>query len=208
MLCQDGEGQYVEFKQNANHPHQITEEVVGFANSKGGSLLVGVDDKGVALGLKFAEDDAIFLTDYINKNVEPKPPCSYTLISINKSKSVILFKIQSGNEKPYGIKKGAGKKVFYRVDDLCIQASRELKNILRSTTYGNGQTIMYTEIEDQILKILKPGTPLSKAQISQNLNFASRKISDCLVRLVSAGILDIIPTVGHDLYEFHDQSWV
>jgi predicted HTH transcriptional regulator len=207
-LCQGGEGQYVEFKQNANHPNQIAEEVVGFANSKGGSLLVGVDDKGVALGLKFAEDDAIFLTEYINKNIEPKPPYNYTLISINKSKSVILFNISSGNEKPYGIKKGTGKKVLYRIDDLCIQASRELKNILRSNTYGTGQTIRYTEIEDQILKILKPGIPLNKAQISQNIDFASRKISDCLVRLVSAGILNIIPAVGHDLYEFHDQSWV
>jgi predicted HTH transcriptional regulator len=207
-LCRGGEGQFIEFKQNANHPNQIAEEVVGFANAKGGSLLVGVDDKGTALGLKFAEDDAIFLTDYINKNVEPKPPYTSSLISINKTKSVILFKIQSGSEKPYGVKKGAVKKVFYRVDDLCIQASRELKNILRSTTYGAGQTIRYTEIEDQILKIVKPGMRMNKAQISQNLDFSSRKISDCLVRLVSAGVLNIIPAVGHDLYEFHDRSWV
>jgi predicted HTH transcriptional regulator len=207
-LCRGGEGQFIEFKQNANHPNQIAEEVVGFANSKGGNLLVGVDDKGIVLGLKFAEDDAIFLSDYINKNVEPKPPYTYSLISINKTRSVILFKIQSGSKKPYGVKKGTAKKVFYRVDDLCIQASRELKNILRSTTYGHGQTIRYTELEDQILKITKPGLRLNKAQISENIDFTSRKISDCLVRLVSVGILNIIPAVGHDLYEFHDQSWV
>ena len=70
-LCKGGEGQYVEFKQNANEPNQIVEEVVGFANSKGGSLLVGVDDNGNAAGLKFAEDDAVYLTDYIKNNVEP-----------------------------------------------------------------------------------------------------------------------------------------
>ena len=72
-LCNGGEGQYVEFKHKANHPNQIVEEVVGFANSKGGSLLVGVDDNGNTLGLKFAEADAIYLTDYINNNIDPKP---------------------------------------------------------------------------------------------------------------------------------------
>jgi predicted HTH transcriptional regulator len=205
-LCKDGERQYVEFKQYANHPHQIVEEVVGFANSKGGSLLVGVDDNGNPGGLKFAEADAIYLTDYINKNIEPQPNFNYSLIAITKSKSVIHFKIQSGNKKPYGLKTGDAKKVFYRVDDLCIQASRELKNILRNNMYSRGQTIRYTELENNVLKVIEKGKRLSKAQISKQVKFNSRSISDCLVRLVSAGIIKIIPAVDDDLYEYHNQS--
>jgi predicted HTH transcriptional regulator len=206
VLCKGGEGQYVEFKQNANHPDQIVEEVVGFANSKGGSLLVGVADNGTPSGLKFAEDDAIFLTDYIRKNIVPKPLFDYILISVNKAKSVIQFKIQSGNKKPYGLKRGDTRKVFYRVDDLCIQASRELKNILRSSNHAKGQTIRYTALENEILKIIAQEVQLSKSQINQKIDFSSRKISDCLVRLVSAGVLNIIPAVDDDLYEYHDQS--
>ena len=206
VLCKGGEGQYVEFKQNANHPDQIIEEVVGFANSKGGNLLVGVDDNGNAGGLKFAEDDAIFLTAYINKNVDPQPVFDYSFIAVNKSKSVIQFKIQSGNKKPYGLKKRDTKKVFYRIDDLCIQASRELKNILRNSNHSRGQIIKYTELENQLLKIIEPGMQLSKVQISEKMKFASRQISDCLVRLVTARVLKIIPAVDDDLYEYHDQS--
>jgi len=206
LLCENGEGQFVEFKQKANHPNQIVEEVVGFANAKGGSLLVGVDDSGNPCGLKFAEDDAIFLTDYINNNITPQPPFEYTLIAISKTKSVIQFRIQSGSKKPYGFKIGDTKKVFYRVDDYNIQASRELKNILRSTMHNRGQTIKYTELENEILKIIEQGVRLSKAQINQKVKFSSRKVSDCLVRLVSAGILKIIPDVDDDLYEYHEQS--
>ena len=206
VLCNGGEGQYVEFKQNANHPNQIIEEVVGFANSKGGSLLVGVDDNGNPGGLKFAEDDAIFLAAYINQNVDPQPAFEYSFIAINKSKSVIQFKIQSGNKKPYGFKKGDTKKVFYRIGDLCIQASRELKNILRSSNHNWGQIIKYTELENQLLKLLEPGIQLSKAQIIKKMKFTSRQISDCLVRLVTARVLKIIPAVDDDLYEYHDQS--
>ncbi|RLD24305.1 MAG: hypothetical protein DRI71_02965 [Bacteroidetes bacterium] len=205
-LCKNGEGQYLEFKQNANHPEQVLEEVVGFANSTGGSLLVGIADNGNTTGLKFAEDDAEFLRDQIRINIIPFVPYSFDIISINKSKSVIKFNIESGNEKPYGLKNGKTKKVFYRVDDLCIQASRELKNILRSTTHGNGQTIKYTELENKILKIIEQGIRLTKDQVTKKAEFSSRRVSECLVRLVSAGILKIIPAVDNDLYEYHKQS--
>lgn len=205
-LCKGGEGQYLEFKQNANHPDQIVEEVVGFANSKGGSLLVGVDDNGNPGGLKFAEDDAIFLAEYINKNIAPKPLFDYSFIAVNKAKSVIQFKIQSGSKKPYGFIRGETKKVFYRLDDLCIQASRELRNILRGTNNNRGQTIKYTELENKLLKLIEQEIQLSKAQISEKIKYNSRQISDCLVRLVKARVLKIIPAVDDDLYEFHDQS--
>ena len=72
-LCRQGEGQYLEFKQYATEPTQIVEEISGFLNSTGGSLLVGVKDDGTITGLKFAEDDLTFLLDYINKNVSPQP---------------------------------------------------------------------------------------------------------------------------------------
>jgi len=206
LLCKGGEGQYVEFKQNANQPNQIVEEVVGFANSTGGNLLVGIDDNGNPGGLKFAEDDATYLTHYINNNVHPRPLFSYQLITISKSRLVIHYKIKSGDAKPYGVKKGDSRKVFYRVDDLCIQASRELKSILRSASLDRGQTIKYTELENQILKLIPPEARLTKTKLSENVNFSSRKISDCLVRLVSAGVLNIIPAIGDDLYEYHDQS--
>ena len=204
LICKAGEGQFVEFKMNANQPSQIAEEVVGFANAKGGSLFVGVDDNGTPCGLKFVEDDAIFLTDYINQVIEPPPLFNYEIIPLTKARAILHFIINSGHEKPYGIKETSKtKKVFYRVDDLCIQASRELKNILRRTRQNIGLTIKYTELEDRILKLIERDNSLSKTQICQMTNFSARKISDCLIRLVTAGVLKIIPSVNDDLYEYH-----
>ena len=50
-LVAKGEGQYIEFKKNANEPDQVAEEVVGFANSKGGYLFVGVSNSGDFLAI-------------------------------------------------------------------------------------------------------------------------------------------------------------
>jgi predicted HTH transcriptional regulator len=48
MLVRKGEGATLEFKLKSNHPEKIVREVVAFANSQGGLLLIGVgDDKSI-----------------------------------------------------------------------------------------------------------------------------------------------------------------
>ena len=49
MLMQEGEGLTVEFKEK--YTSRIDRDIVAFANSKGGLILLGVDDKGNPLKL-------------------------------------------------------------------------------------------------------------------------------------------------------------
>ncbi|MEN8247774.1 MAG: ATP-binding protein [Bacteroidota bacterium] len=201
-VCEKGENQFVEFKKKANHPDQILEEIVGFANAHGGNIFVGVDDNGLTHGVKFAGDDVTFLRDEIQKRINPKPDYEMGLIPVNKKKSIINIKIKPGLEKPYALSYQETKKVFYRTDDLCIQASRELRNILKISRHEKGQKIIYSDVEGEILKIIDTRERITKAQIVEMINYKSRQISDCLVRLVAAGVLKIIPSVGNDFYEY------
>ena len=207
IISINGENQFVEFKKNINHPDQIVEEIVGFANSKGGSLYIGIDDSGDLTGLKFADDDAIFLRKHFKENIKPLPSIEYEVISVTRKKSVLHIKIKSGDRKPYGVisQNTGGTKVYYRINDECLQASRELKSILRGSRQETGQTIKYHDLENEVLKIVESNQPVSKSAILKNSNFTSRKISDCLIRLVLAGVLKIIPAPEHDLYEFSKQ---
>ena len=54
-LISKGEGLHLEFKRKALHPDKILRELIAFANSGGGILLVGVDDDKSIPGLKFPE---------------------------------------------------------------------------------------------------------------------------------------------------------
>lgn len=203
-LSTKGEGQDIEFKENANQPEQIAEEIVGFANSSGGSLFIGINDQGLLNGLKFPEDDQIFLEEFIKKNIRPVPELTIEIVPVTKSRSILVFYVVSGNDKPYGMIQSDEKsrKILYRVDDLCLQASRELKNILRNSNSTGGQSIIYTDLENIILKTIETDSPVTKDELNKKINFSSRKISDCLVRLVSARVLKIIPTAIEDLYEY------
>ena len=205
-ICKKGENQFVEFKKKANQPHQIIEEIVGFANSKGGNIFIGVDDSGIAHGVKFAGDDIIFLKDEIQKRITPNPDFEMELIPVTKDKSIININIKSGKRKPYSMSYNGGKKVYYRVDDLCIQASRELRQILKVSRQKTGQKIIYSQIEDEILKIINTNKKVTKAQIIEMTEYKSRQISDCLVRLVAAKVIRIIPSVRDDFYEYPQES--
>lgn len=207
-LCRKGEGQQLEFKQYVSEPDQIIEEVSGFLNSSGGILFIGVKDNGSINGLKFPEDDLIFILDYIDKNLVPKAVFQHEIIAINRKKGVIMLKFDPGSRKPYGIidHNSGVKQIFYRTNDQCIKASRELKNILRSSKKKDGQTIVYSDLEGEILKIIDKEGKVSKRGLTKILDYTSRQISDCLVRLVVAGILNINPSVDGDLYYFNQIS--
>lgn len=208
ILCKQGENQFLEFKQYASEPLQVTEEVSGFLNSTGGDLLIGVKDNGGIIGLKYADDDLAFLLDHITNNIVPKPTFNYELIPVTRKRSVIHFSILEGKRKPYKVKgvKDEPAKIFFRVDDCCLKASRELRSILRKASSSKGQTIIYSTIESSILRLIDQEHRLSKDQLVRKLDFKARNISDSLVRLVTSGVLKIRPTLEGDLYEFNQNS--
>ena len=207
-ITKEGEGQFIEFKKNTNSPQQILEEVAGFANSTGGNLFIGIADNGDLSGVKFAEDEANFLLGYLHDKIYPTPSFEFKNIIVNKSKSIIHIKINSGSEKPYSIKSDSksAKKVLFRINDECIQASRELKGILKGRRLGKELMIKYAEIEREVLRQLDKEGRLSKQDFLRNSGYKSRTISDCLIRLVLADVIRIIPTAAHDLYEFNEQN--
>jgi len=51
-LLREGESERVEFKTNLREEREILETICSFLNSKGGVILVGVDDFGRPVGLE------------------------------------------------------------------------------------------------------------------------------------------------------------
>ncbi|MFN7014714.1 MAG: helix-turn-helix domain-containing protein, partial [Bacteroidia bacterium] len=55
-LISNGETTKVQFKSDVNNVISISQEMVAFSNTKGGLILIGVDDKtGKILGLSFQD---------------------------------------------------------------------------------------------------------------------------------------------------------
>lgn len=207
-LASGGESQFLEFKQYASVLSQITEEIVGFLNSRGGKLLIGVKDDGVLVGLKYPEDDLNYLKESVSEFIKPAFELNAEIIPVTAKKAVLLLQIPEGEDKPYAVldPQTDRRAVFYRVEDECIKASRELRSILKHKNRERGQTIQYTELEATVLKIIEQDKKITKRELVNKTPFNSRNISDCLIRLVTSKVLSIIPSNSGDLFEYNQSG--
>lgn len=120
-ILDKGEDYYTEFKGQAVHPDDLAAEIVGFANSDGGKLLMGIGDDGKAVGAVAADKEIRRIDNISANNCEPPILCKIEKIKIN-DKLALVIKIPKGSERPYRTNKG----VYYiRTSSGKRQASRE-----------------------------------------------------------------------------------
>lgn len=107
-LIQMGESSKVQFKVRINDAYKIGTEMVAFSNSKGGLIIIGVDDKtGDVNGLSFEEiaETNKLLANAASDNVRPQIFIETETIAVD-SKNVIVVRIAEGLSKPHTDNKG------------------------------------------------------------------------------------------------------
>ncbi len=67
-LVAEGEGHQLEFKRKASHPEKNVREIA-FANSEGGTILIGVDDDGALAGVKYPDEELLSVRQALQKHV-------------------------------------------------------------------------------------------------------------------------------------------
>jgi ATP-dependent DNA helicase RecG len=70
-LIRQGENSSVEFKSANAHPDSLARELVAFANTQGGTLLIGVEDDGAISGLTESVDHEAHIANIARNNVNP-----------------------------------------------------------------------------------------------------------------------------------------
>ena len=105
------ENEYMELKSKLTK--DIKKEIVVFANSKGGTIYIGVNDDGTIKGLKNVSKDIEALSGMISEEIKSDLSL-YTSIETNKyeNKDIIILKIIDAPNKLYYLAKSSG--VFFR----------------------------------------------------------------------------------------------
>lgn len=120
------ENEYIEFKRELTK--EIKKEVVAFANSKGGTIFIGVEDDGKAVGLKNISKDMEALSGMIHEGIKSYLTPYTTIRPIKKDdKDIIELIVASAPNKPYyladkGLKPSG---VFVRHGNTSIPLSEE-----------------------------------------------------------------------------------
>lgn len=102
-----GEGSQLEYKSQFNHSSEFHETIVAFANTKGGRILIGVEDSGTVKGIKGEPDGLIKrIEDSIANSVEPTLPGIEMMPIEIHGEVIVLIVVPEGDDKPYMLTKG------------------------------------------------------------------------------------------------------
>lgn len=198
-LVARGEGLTVEFKRKVTHPEKIAKEFVALANTKGGVVLIGVDDDGTIFGVKHAEGESHALREAL-KTCRPAIAFEESFIPISENRLVIRYTIAESELKPHFLKENDGLRAYVRVHEKSLNASKQLCEIMRRSKKKTGVQFTFGEHEKLLMQHLDYQKEITLKECSKLLKINSWKTSRKLVLLVLADVLELTPTEKGDLY--------
>lgn len=198
-----GEGQHLEFKRKAAFPDKVVRELIAFANSGGGVLLVGVDDDGKLAGLKYPEEDWLVIDKELG-NCRPALPLEHQIIRIDAKRFILQIKVEASPQRPHYYAKAGAKLYFVREGDQSLRASRELVEVIRRLKSSQGVRFPYGPAEQEAIRFLDVNPVITVAEFANRTGLNRFAASRKLIRLVVASVLRITPTEKGDIFSRRD----
>ena len=207
-LIEEGEGFEIEFKRKVSTPEKIARALGAFANTRGGHILFGVDDDGSIVGVESEKSEMDLIlqagSDFCFPEVEP-------IIEIVPfdGKDVVVAYVKESDRKPHlftGSSNGESgnsenKKVFIRVNDKTVMASREVVKILRDEhPDAPPMRIQIGDNEKRLFQYLETNERITSREFSNLVNISERRSARTLVALVRAGVLRIHTLEKYDYF--------
>lgn len=203
-LVRHGESTRLEFKMKVKFPEKIIKELVAFANTEGGHLFVGVSDAGVIEGVKFAEEEQFLLERAIEKYCFPVFTYRAYRIRLDNGREVLVYQVYESVDKPHFVQLATDPHpiCYVRVKDRTIQASKEMKQILRRQN-DDGISFAYGDIERFLLDYVRQHGQITLAELAQQAQIPMWLASRKLVLLVLTRVLKIEPGESVDTYRLN-----
>lgn len=202
-LVQSGETDQVEFKRKVRHPEKIVKELVAFANTKGGHLFIGVNDDLSIPGVKHPEEDEFLMQKSIKELCRPALSCKSEIVKISDTKGIVHINVPESDAKPHYAVETKNQRwgtAYVRVADKSLQASRELRQILRRRKINQHTSFSYGDNEKLLMNYLGRHNFITLRIFAEEAGIKRREASDILINLTLNNALKIIPREGEDWF--------
>ncbi|HEX9952475.1 MAG TPA: RNA-binding domain-containing protein [Rubricoccaceae bacterium] len=200
-----GEGPRLEFKNRVPRPERIAREVIAFANTDGGTVLIGVDDDGTILGLRDAEEELFALSNALRGRVSPEPEVEIEAVRVGARRDVLVVRVPASAHRPHvlvpepgTVGEAARQHAYVRVADQSVEASRESIRVMRAEHRGEAVAFTFGEPERRLLEYLDRHERITVAEYARMAEMPPWRASKTLVALVRAGIVQLHPRPGGD----------
>jgi predicted HTH transcriptional regulator len=213
ILLHEGEGSMLEYKESLSA--SLVRELVAFANSHGGKILLGVRDDGAVVGLRDSNDLRARIQD-MARNCDPP-----VKVLVEPMAEVMVLTIRESENKPvqcregFFWRQGAGTQKltrdeirdFFRseeVPEYPMRALREaITNAVMHRDYFEMGANVFVEIYDDRIEVTNPGglpKGLSRSELGTRSVRRNQLIADLLHRI------GFIEKAGTGIHRMQDEA--
>jgi predicted HTH transcriptional regulator len=197
-LVKTGEGSYLEFKRTISSPEKVAREISAFANTRGGILLIGVNDNKSVVGVESFYEEEMALEKALDYYCVPPVDADIEILPYYE-RELIIVRIPEAERKPVAVDADGKRTVYIRDKDKSVQASKEVAAVLRNSTSTSGIKFEYGPNEQRLFRYLGEYDRITVIEFANLVNISQRRASRVLTNLVSAGVLRLFT---HEKQEF------
>lgn len=193
-LISEGESTVLEFKRKVVSPQKIAKEITAMTNTKGGTLLIGVDDDGTIVGVKSEKSEIDIVETACNFWIEPIITPVFEIVGVY-DKDVVVCYIEQAKIKPYKAKVEDSDgifsyKAYIRVGEKSIEASKVMTRLLKDQSdVTKSLKLSIGQNEKSLFAFLEKNEQVTVSDFSKLVNISNRRAERLLIRLVRAGVL-------------------
>ncbi|MBV9011380.1 MAG: putative DNA binding domain-containing protein [Pseudonocardiales bacterium] len=115
------EDPHTDFKESVDNNSELAKDLVCFANSDGGQLVIGVAKDRSVVGVPDTDQLLLRVDDVAFQSCSPSLTVVREVIKLD-GKDVVVLNIPRGDQRPYSTRDG---RYYFRSEERCRRASRE-----------------------------------------------------------------------------------
>lgn len=192
----EGEGLHLDFKYAVTDSKKIARSLAAFANTSGGSLLLGVKDNGRIAGVN-SDEEYYMIETAAQVFCKPEVPFDVKRWEVN-GKVVLEIIIAESTRKPHSAPDKEGNPTTYiRIADENIKVGYLHAKYLRQSC-SKPRPVSFGNRHQQLVDLLTASGPLSFTKIWKKQQLSTKEAERLVLDLLSINVIKIEST--------HEQS--
>lgn len=186
-LIAQGEGTRLEFKSTISTPARIARTLCAFANTSGGTLLIGVNDDGKIGGVESEIREMRKIEQATDVLVEPPLAISYQVLFVD-GKPVIVIDVPESTDKPHFAVDDQGNRTIYvRAKDKSVPTNK-----LIMEGEPTDKTLLQSPNVKTLLQYLRKNDHITADRMAKLVNISDYRANRLLRELAEQGLLLMI----------------
>lgn len=185
-----GENTHQDFKHSITDSRKIARSLSAFANTEGGSLLIGVKDNGKIVGIR--SDEEYYMIESA-AGIYCRPELAVTpKIWRFEGKTVLEALVEESRSKPhYVLESDGSKNAYVRLNDQNIKANQVLRKVWEIQKQKKDRLVRYSDAEKSLFNILKEKEKISLSFFKRKSMLSNKIAVRTLANMLVFGLIEM-----------------